>query len=372
MRLLLLHPEARYYGGAERVLEHFLAGLLAAGHQVTVGVAPGSRVASRLPQGCSVLALPDNGRFSLLTLGRTALMVHGAHGRTPFDLVHGWGARDWELTALTGRLLRRPATGTLHDHPAAGFISPARRRLMQLAANHGLRRVACVSEAVREACLQRKYPEEKLEVIHNGLPAPAPLRREWGAAGRLRLGFLGVFSERKGLRGLFAALAAFAGRAKRPWELHVAGEAQDEAGRQLVAGIKREYSNAPWWAQVHWHGWVAAPAQFLGSLDLLIVPSAEFDPLPTVLLEAGQMGTPVMATRVGGVPEIVLPGQTGWLLEPGDWAEAAGQLSWLTEQPAGELARCGTRAFQRVTTEFALAQMAEHYGRFFGAASGSS
>lgn len=87
--------------------------------------------------------------------------------------------------------------------------------------------------------------------------------------------------------------------------------------------------------------------------------------LPTVLLEAGQAGTPVLATRVGGVAEIILPGQTGWLFKPGDWSGAAAQVAWLVGQPAAELARCGNNAVERVARDFCRGKMSAQYAELF-------
>ena len=64
-------------------------------------------------------------------------------------------------------------------------------------------------------------------------------------------------------------------------------------------------------------------------LDVLVVPSRE-EPFGTVLAEAMAVGTPVVATRVGGLPEVVEDGETGVLVEPGDPAAlAAGVLEVL-------------------------------------------
>src|SRR5207237_4940979 len=128
-----------------------------------------------------------------------------------------------------------------------------------------------------------------------------------------RLGFLGVFSERKGVQDLFLMLDELARFNPVPWQAILAGEAQNVAGEQLLAGIREQFSMKPWWPRVEWSGWVDKPIEFLKSVDLLIVPSSQFDPFPTVLLEAGTAGTPVLAAKVGGVEERVVPDQPGRL-----------------------------------------------------------
>jgi glycosyltransferase involved in cell wall biosynthesis len=108
------------------------------------------------------------------------------------------------------------------------------------------------------------------------------------------------------------------------------------------------------------HGWVANPREFLRSVDLLVCPSVDFDPFPTVLLEAASQGVPAAATPVGGIPEIVLPDQTGWLLDPADSAGSVRTLARLVSQPevvwrAGQLARA------RLAAGFTLRKMVADY-----------
>jgi len=59
---------------------------------------------------------------------------------------------------------------------------------------------------------------------------------------------------------------------------------------------------------------------------LVVVPLLEFDPFPTVLLEAGQVGGACPCANIGGIPEIVVEGQTGLLFDPDDPRAACGQV----------------------------------------------
>jgi glycosyltransferase involved in cell wall biosynthesis len=362
MRVLIVHHEAEYFAGAEKVLGYFLDGLLASGQLVTMAAVRESRVTEVIPRGIEVCWVPSNARFSLLSFGRQVLALRHQYRVQPFEVVHGWAARDWELTALTATLIRRPAAGTLHDHPHARFLSKPRQRLMR-ASVAGLRQIVCVSEAVRQACLAAGYPAGKLTVVRNGLPSVAT-ERAVRRSGPFRLGFLGQFSERKGLRGLFEIVEQFARTTVSGWELLLGGDAQDADGRKLVEEIKAVYSGRPWWAQVRWCGWVKRPIDFLSGLDLLICPSSEFDPFPTVLLEAGQAGIPVLASRVGGVPEIIQDGGTGWLFEAQAWRQAAALLERLVTS-SDWVGQTGQQAKKRVEREFAISKMTEEYRKVY-------
>ena len=355
MRVLIIHPESQYFAGAETMLGYFLTELVRTDCKVAVAAVRGSRVADLLPRETVPVWLEPCPVFSPAAIWRQATALKGFQAEFPFDLLHGWAARDWELAALAGWRCKRPAIGTLHDHPDAPFVRRKRRWLMRWCAGYGLKRIICVSGAVLTACADSGYPRTKLEVVRNGLP-PVEGSTTPRPPGPFRMGFLGAFSERKGLRMLFQIADALSGQSGPLWELHLAGNAADEAGERLLAELRSSYATRPWWPRVKWLGWVKSPQNFLRTLDLLLVPSSGFDPFPTVLLEAGQSGVPTLASRVGGVPEIVADGQTGWLFEA-DQVEAAAQiLNRLMASPE-LLQSAGQAARRRVLREFSATKM---------------
>ena len=92
----------------------------------------------------------------------------------------------------------------------------------------------------------------------------------------------------------------------------------------------------------------------------LLVLSSRTEALPNVVLEAMAAGLPVVATRVGGVPELVDPGRTGWLVDPEDAPGLAAALNQALADPeaAQTLGRAGrARALQ----DFSLETMAQRY-----------
>ncbi|MBI3415079.1 MAG: glycosyltransferase family 4 protein [Verrucomicrobia bacterium] len=363
MRLLLIHPEARCFAGAEKLLVDFLAAWPRGEDSITLAVVRGSELDSRAPVDISRLFLPDNHRFSVAALAGQLRAVVREQRHARFDLIHGWSARDWELTALARTCLRVPAVGALHDHPQASFITPKRRRLMRWCVRWGLDRLICVSQAVQSACVEAGYPAAKLAPVLNGIPCPeTPLRPM--QMGAMRLGFLGAFGERKGLRGLFEMISELARLTMAPWKLVLAGAAQDDEGRRMMEEIRRQYEPSDWWPHVEWRGWVAAPMEFLKEIDLLICPSSQFEPFGLVLCEAGLARIPVLATRVGGIPEIVRHAGTGWLIEPGDWSGGARILAEALRQPE----RCrdfGEAGNARVRQLFTIEKMVVQYRELY-------
>jgi len=358
VHLLIIHPET-VIGGAEKMLGYFLPALSERSFRVTVAVADGPL--KELVAGVAeILIIPNHTKFSVLNLFRQIRKLHHQHRALPFDVVHGWAARDWELTSIVGRIFGRPALGTLHDHPAAHYIRHRRRFLMRLTANWGLQRVVCVSDAVRNACEEAGYQTNRLLTIRNGLPTVKTESAGLTSPSPFRLGYLGGLSPNKGIEDLLAIMDHLAVHTSATWELRLAGAPITKNDEAWLQQLKKRYAQRPWWSGVVWLGWVNCPLDFLKSIDLLVFTSSSFDSLPTVLIEAACVGTPVLASAVGGAPEIVEHALTGWLFAPGDCGAASATLSRLLDNP-GLLTQAGTAAKVHVPRKFRVEKMVEAY-----------
>jgi glycosyltransferase involved in cell wall biosynthesis len=89
----------------------------------------------------------------------------------------------------------------------------------------------------------------------------------------------------------------------------------------------------------------------LATADIVVHPSVFPDPLPNAIREAMILGKPVIGSRIGGIPEIILDGVTGCLVEPGDPAQLARALHQLLEDP-GQRRQLGERAAIHATNHF--------------------
>ncbi|HAV64083.1 MAG TPA: hypothetical protein DCY13_17165 [Verrucomicrobiales bacterium] len=359
MRILVVHPEARFYGGAERVLEYFST---AVGQlDLRVVVAKNSRLDQTLPRHIPRLHVPEHTRFSLKDFAAQVRAVSRLVKDANVELIHGWAARDWPLASLAACLCGVSAVGTLHDDPESRYIRPARRQLMRLNARIGLDRIVCVSEALRQRCLAVGYAKDKLETIHNGLP---PVSGDHGKPSRqsldqptMRIGYLGAFSEGKGTDRLLAMFDYVWQAGVTNWELILAGSA-DEANTAWWEATWRSFSQRSWGHRVSLVGWLDSSAAFLNSIDLLVFPSRIFDCLPTVLIEAARRGVPAVAANVGGAREIVVPDQTGWFFGKDD--EGGDILIRLLINPT-MIRDAGVKAQRRAESHFTAARMADDY-----------
>ncbi|HEV8629905.1 MAG TPA: glycosyltransferase [Thermoanaerobaculia bacterium] len=107
---------------------------------------------------------------------------------------------------------------------------------------------------------------------------------------------------------------------------------------------------------VRWTGLLEDPAPALAALDVFLTTS-EYEGLPVALLEAMAASLPVVATAVGGVPEVIEPGVSGSLHPFGDLAGMADAVGALLADPAAR-ARLGTAARRRVEAELTIERMA--------------
>lgn len=115
-------------------------------------------------------------------------------------------------------------------------------------------------------------------------------------------------------------------------------------------------------------GFQANPSPYFRAMDVLVHPSRG-DALPRVLLEAMAHSKPIVATRVGGIPEAVQHGRTGLLVEPGDVGALAGAIDSLLAD--GEQRRAlGERGRRRLDEEFSLAQCLTRIVRLYSEIAG--
>lgn len=205
----------------------------------------------------------------------------------------------------------------------------------------------------------------RVEVVHNGVDrvvcdaamAHPALRALLGLNREVVLaGFVGRLVPHKGLDTLLRAMREIAGR--RP-DLHLAviGGTPRAARRDVLADLREQVRSWGLASRIHLPGYLPGVEPMIADLDLLVVPSVFPDPCPRVVVEGLSLGVPVVASRIGGIPELVRDGVDGLLLPPRD--EAA--LGRALEQLAGDAPRraaMGSAAHARARTAFDAARVA--------------
>jgi glycosyltransferase involved in cell wall biosynthesis len=137
----------------------------------------------------------------------------------------------------------------------------------------------------------------------------------WSPGDRPVVGYVGRIEPRKGVLDLVAAAPRLVAAGAR---VVIVGDDPYGSDPEYVAAVDAGEG-------IERYGWVDDAAGLMGALDVLVLPSRE-EPFGTVLAEAMTAGTPVVATRVGGIPEVVDDGVTGRLVAPGDPQALAGAV----------------------------------------------
>jgi glycosyltransferase involved in cell wall biosynthesis len=356
-------------GGAEMLLSEFAAGAPSAGLRLSVaylGDRDGSPAAARLRErGVEPVALDLRGLLHPPSLMRVRRHVASV---AP-DIVHTH--LDYADTAggLAAWSLGVPVVSTVHvmEWTAGSGRDRLRNRLIAFARRRFAARVVAVSAASRRALLAAGLDRpERVVTIRNGVVAEP--RSGAGQALRARLGVapedpvaIQVAVLRPGKGHAVAAEAVARARERIPGlRLLVAGDGPDRAAVERAV--------APLGDGAVMLGHCDDVMAALDAADVLMHPS-EVDAFPTVLLEAMAAGLPVVATAVGGIPEIVGDGETGLLVsapaQPDELAQALERiLDPAIRQRLGDAGRA--RYEQEFTAQRWAARTRELYERVLG------
>jgi len=278
--------------------------------------------------------------------------------------------RSWTYVLMRMAGVRRIV---VHDH-----TSGARKPLSRLRrlAERAVRLVPAIKAdhvlAVSDYVFRRQVeiglvPEARVTRVWNGIriPPQGPLDKA-GLRAALHLPLdrpIIVCSCRASLeKGVHHLLRAFSellqapASEERPLLVYVGDGPQLPGLRELADALDIT-------ADVRFVGYSREVARFLEAADIVAVPSVWQDALPLGVLEALALGRPVVATRVGGIPEMCRDGEEGLLVEPGAEGAMSRALATLLADPA-KRAAMGARGRQRVATLFTpeaqLATIIEH------------
>ncbi len=214
-----------------------------------------------------------------------------------------------------------------------------------------------VSEAVKNDTRKWPFVREKIITIKNGINeselSPRILAREHlfaqaGAPISHDAFVIGTIAELHKNKGLSYAIEAFAKLSKENPTLYyfILGEGE---GKESLSSLLSLYGLQ---GRVFLFGFVKDAARFLPAFDLFLLPSVK-EGLPYVLLEAGLARLPVIATKIGGIPEIIENKKTGLLVPPRE-PDAILESIKLLKNDSNLAKHFGESLRERVLTEFSL------------------
>lgn len=262
------------------------------------------------------------------------------------------------LVATALALPRRHPARFIHTkHGRARSRTWRGRALTRWAARRPDAIVAVSRDAATRAVEREGFPAERVQLIHNGIDT-APITPRTGRWGR-RLVTVARLEPVKALDVLLRAVAMLRGT-EREVTLTVVG---DGSARPALEALAHQLDLA---AVVAFSGWRADVAHELRAADLFVM-SSRSEGLSLTLLEAMAVGLPVVATAVGGNPEVVAHDKTGLLVPPGDPAALADAIAAVLDQP-DRAAALGAAGRERVLAHFSLDAMALAHDRLYRAA----
>lgn len=263
------------------------------------------------------------------------------------QVVHTHGYHPDILTALTSTGLSFRTVSTVHGFTGGDL----KGRLYERAQQFLLRRydaVVAVSRPLELFLRQRGIRPERLRLIPNAFKLDRPALPRNQARERLGLppagtviGWVGRLSQEKAPEVMLEALGRLG---SDHWAASFVGDGPD------LPGLIRFAEQLGIADRVRWIGTVPNAAETFAAFDLL-VQSSRTEGTPMVLLEAMTIGVPVVATAVGGVPDLLGNGAAGWLVEPGDPDALASAMRQALTDTSLRSAKVAA-ARQRATTEY--------------------
>ncbi|MDW8104684.1 MAG: glycosyltransferase family 4 protein [Armatimonadota bacterium] len=294
--------------GAEKHLALLSKTLQQQGHHVVTVCPPQGWLPRELQQaGVHTLPSPMHGARGIVTFWRLVRYVHKQH----VDIIHTHLTRATYYGLLLGLVTRKPVVSTVHvftSDPAYRWLS---RRGYPLIA---------VSEAVKHWLIDYGVPAGIVQTVYNATDfvslngeyscAPLEVRREFGLPEDSKL--IGLFAKVSPIKGHDLLLEALPTVLRLHPNTHVL----------FVGSTESKFAQHTWQRAkelgVHHHvtftGLRADVARLMQAVDVVTLPSRS-ETFGLVVLEAMALGKPVVATRTGGLPELVRDRETGILVD---------------------------------------------------------
>lgn len=347
-------------GGGEVQLLHLVRACVAAGMRVTLVVQRGCALAGlAVQQGAALLEVDFALPRVTSTIGALRAVAASA------DIVQGTGWWTNALVRLAGRELPHVRVvnlvhvmpGAARHESASPFDLLARLAVDRMTGSAD--KYVAVSDAVASGLIDGGVDGSRVVVIRNGVDservrgdAEGSLWLEVGMGSGPMVGCIARLEPVKGVEHFVRAAISLSQRDPIVRFAIAGGGSLEPRLREIAfAGGVSD--------QVSFLGHVSPIEPLLGACEIIVLPSLS-EGLPMVALEAMALGKPVVASRVGGLPEAVEDGVTGLLVEPGDPSALAAAIGALLDDP-DRARKMGEAGRARVERDFTLERMTSEY-----------
>lgn len=366
MKILYVITKANF-GGAQRYVYELATDMYASGHTVTVAFGEKGALHDMLAEArIRTISIPSLQRdisiFKELKVARDLWRLY--RDECP-DVVHLNSSKAGGIGALVARLRGIPrivytAHGWAFWEQHRSFIWRALAWIASWVTVLLSHRVIVVSK--HDAChAQMPFCAHKFEIIHTAVPAIAGLSRtdarnalfsSEDCALHKNDHWLTTTAELTQNKNLFVAIDAVTSfNASHDQKIFYCIMGEGELHGALTEHIQKKGVQS----HVTLLGYVADARIYLKAFDIFLLSSKK-EGLPYALLEAGVAGLPTIASRVGGIPEVITDGENGLLINPFDTTTITQALATLTHS-AADSETLGARLQQTVTKNFSLNRM---------------
>ncbi len=356
MRILHIVNDAET-GGAQTLIEAMCRSRVPGDeHHILVLLGPGA-LSGRLGGAANSIHHAGLRRRDVLPF-RAIAQVRRLVDALGIDVIHSHLLQS-DLVAILSRpgvpLLSTLHTSGAHEsRPLAKLVGFAVARL-----SRRLNKVVACSASARDYALAANYADgSRIEIIHNGTAVPPryPAPAAPSPSAPMRLVQLARWHPMKDHRNLFAAVALL-----QEWghgvQVHCAGAGMDTGNTQLASLIQETGVSSA----VHLHGSVKDVQSLFAGTSALVISSSHGEALPMAGLEALAAGLPVLTTRVGDCPQLVV--DPGLLVPPSDPTALAAAIAALHDAPTRRWGELSYLAWKRALDGFEEGATARAYRR---------
>ena len=291
--------------------------------------------------------------------------------RGGYDLLHCHGSKANVYSAWIRKKLGIPVVTTVHSDPRLDYLGRPLANatygvMNRIALRHRDAWVA-VSDSMKELLISRDYPGDRILPIYNGIEFPEKLayrpRQEYlkslGLDWNEECVIFGIAARIASVKDLPTLVKAFAETVKvyPNARLLIAGDGEQ---RQSVEILAKELCPQ---GSFHFAGWISDMNSFYHALDVNLLSSIS-ETFPYAITEGARLYCATVSTAVGGVPKVVIDGETGLLVEPGDHEAMAKAMIRMVQDPELRTA-LGRRLYEKVRAEYSVESMAQHQMRIY-------
>ncbi len=354
MKRILILTNGNYISGAEKVTLQVIKGLQERGfelHSLVSGWNDGRFIAElrAMRQTYSVIKLgwyyiskPRWTLDSLLHYPGAVIRFLRVCRSFRYDFIYLTSYRQLFLLYpfIRGRIL-------YHVHDNNGDSSRSRFFLKLL--SHRVHQFIAVSDYIRLDLINCGVPAHKIQVVHNGIPVPAETVA--GSRDVFSMGVVGQVIPRKGHVVVVEALSLLHRRGLQV-KLIIVGRGSDAYIRE----VREKIEKAGLQAWVEWRGFVEEQAAIYAGIDVVVAPTRDNEAFGLMACEANAYGKPAVVSRNGGLPEIIVDGVNGYVIDPLSADDIAESIARLYKNRS-LLSRMGEQGRQRVIELFSDVRM---------------